>query len=441
MKNNRDKVKVITLGCPKNVVDSEVLLKQLQNNNLELSSDSEESDIAIINTCGFINDAKRESIDTILHAVQLKKERKLKKVIVMGCLSERYATDLLKEIPEIDACIGANKLDQVLSSLGLNFKYNLLGERLLTTPKHYAYLKISEGCDRPCSFCSIPIIRGQHISKPIDQVLIEAKNLAAAGVKELIIIAQDSTYYGLDLYGKRILATLLERLGEIDGIEWIRLMYAFPTGFPMDVLEQFNQNPKLCRYLDIPVQHISDSLLNSMRRGISSKELRKLIENIRLKVPEISLRTTVIVGYPNEGEKEFEELLQFVKETEFDRLGVFTYSQEEGTASFPLGDPIPQDIKEERLNIVMGAQHEIAFRKNQQLIGKTIRVFVDRMEGNAAIARTQSDAPEVDNDVTINDAKNFQTGNFYNIEVIDADAYDLFAEPVENHVSASVRIG
>ncbi len=439
MNRKRDKVKVITLGCPKNLVDSEVLLKQLQSNNLDLAGDSDDSDIAIINTCGFINDAKRESIDTIFHAVQLKKEGKLKKVIVMGCLTERYASELQKEIPEIDACIGANKLDHVLSSLGFDLKYNLISERLLTTPSHYAYLKISEGCDRPCSFCSIPIIRGKHISKPIDQILLEAKNLSDNGVKELILIAQDSTYYGLDLNGKRTLASLLENLGMIDGIEWIRLMYAFPTGFPDDILEQFNTNPKLCHYLDIPVQHISDVVLNSMRRGISSKELRKLIDNIRSKVPGICLRTTLIVGYPNEGEQEFNELRQFVEETEFDRLGVFTYSQEEGTASFPLGDPIPQNIKDERMNAIMESQREISLRKNQQLIGKSIRILVDRKEGNSAIARTERDAPEIDNEVAIQDAGNLQTGKFYDVAVVDADAYDLFAAPHEEYSTTAER--
>ena len=439
MNRKRDRVKVITLGCPKNLVDSEVLLKQLQSNNLDLAGDSADSDIAIINTCGFINDAKRESIDTIFHAVQLKKEGKLKKVIVMGCLTERYAAELQKEIPEIDACLGANKLDHVLSSLGFDFKHNLISERLLTTPSHYAYLKISEGCDRPCSFCSIPIIRGMHISKPIDQILLEAKHLSDNGVKELILIAQDSTYYGLDLNGKRTLASLLENLGMIDGIEWIRLMYAFPTGFPDDILEQFNTNPKLCHYLDIPVQHISDAVLNSMRRGIRSKELRKLIDNIRSKVPGICLRTTLIVGYPNEGEKEFNELRQFVEEMEFDRLGVFTYSQEEGTASFLLGDPIPQNIKEERMNAIMESQREISLRKNQQLIGKSIRILVDRKEGNSAIARTERDAPEIDNEVTIQDAGNIQIGKFYDVAVVDADAYDLFAAPHEEYSTTAER--
>ena len=423
----KKKVNIITLGCPKNVVDSEILMKQLQSNNLELAVDSDDSDIAIINTCGFINDAKRESIDTILQAVHLKKEGRLEKIIVMGCLSERYAPALKKEIPEVDVYIGANKLDQVVHSLGYDLKYDLLGERILTTPKHYAYLKISEGCDRPCSFCSIPLMRGKHISKPIERILLEARNLSISGVKELILIAQDTTYYGLDLYGKRILTTLIQKLGDIDGIEWIRLMYAFPTGFPLDVLEQFKDNSKLCRYLDIPVQHVSDSVLTSMRRGINSKELRNLIEHIRVKVPGIALRTTLIVGYPAEGEKEFEELQKFVDEMQFERLGVFAFSQEEDTTAYPLGDPVPQAVKEERLKIIMKTQREISLRKNQRLMDGTIRVLVDRKEGDTAIGRTEYDAPDIDNEVTIHNADGIAAGDFCNVRIVDADAYDLFA--------------
>ena len=423
----KKKVNIITLGCPKNVVDSEILMKQLQSNNLELAVDSDDSDIAIINTCGFINDAKRESIDTILQAVHLKKEGRLEKIIVMGCLSERYAPALKKEIPEVDVYIGANKLDQVVHSLGGDLKYDLLGERILTTPKHYAYLKISEGCDRPCSFCSIPLMRGKHISKPIEQILLEARNLSISGVKELILIAQDTTYYGLDLYGKRILTTLIQKLGDIDGIEWIRLMYAFPMGFPLDILEQFKDNSKLCRYLDIPVQHVSDSVLTSMRRGINSKELRNLIEHIRVKVPGIALRTTLIVGYPAEGEKEFEELQKFVDEMQFERLGVFAFSQEEDTTAYPLGDPVPQAVKEERLKIIMETQREISFRKNQRLMEKTIRVLVDRKEGDTAIGRTEYDAPDIDNEVTIHNADGIAAGDFCSVKIVDAEAYDMFA--------------
>ncbi|MBI4810463.1 MAG: 30S ribosomal protein S12 methylthiotransferase RimO [Ignavibacteriales bacterium] len=427
----RHKVNIITLGCPKNIVDSEVLMRQLTANNLELVANSDQSDAVIINTCGFIQSAKQESLETILHAAQLKKEGRIKELIIMGCLAERYSDELRKEIPEIDNCTGANKLDQVIHTLGGNFKYELLSERLLTTPGHYAYLKISEGCDRPCSFCSIPLIRGTHISRPIEKIVEEAQHLADSGVRELILIAQDSTYYGLDLYGRRALAQLLEQLAGISGIEWIRLMYAFPTGFPADVFEQFKNNPNLCRYLDIPFQHISDSVLTSMRRGIGSKEIRLFLDNIRTKIPNIALRTTLIVGYPNEGEKEFEELHHFVKETKFDRLGVFTYSQEEDTFAFQLGDPIPHEVKEERYKIIMETQREITFQNNQQYIGKKITVLVDHSEGSTAVGRTEYDAPEIDNEVTLHDVENLSPGHFYDVEVTDADAYDLFGTLVD----------
>ncbi|MBI4547793.1 MAG: 30S ribosomal protein S12 methylthiotransferase RimO [Ignavibacteriae bacterium] len=429
MRQKKEKINVITLGCSKNIVDSEVLMRQLRHNKWELTSEAEYADIAIISTCGFIEAAKRESIDTILQAVELKKEGRLKKVVVMGCLSERYASELKKEIPEVDVYIGANKMDQVVLRLGGDLKYALLGERMLTTPKHYAYLKISEGCDRPCSFCAIPLMRGKHVSKPVEQILHEAQQLAEMGVKELIVIAQDSTYYGLDLYGKRVLSTLLNRLGGLEGIEWIRLMYAFPTGFPFDVLDEFNRNPKICRYLDIPVQHVSDPVLTSMRRGITSGQLRQLIKDIRAKVPGIRLRTTLIVGYPEEGEKEFEELLEFVQEIEFDRIGVFTYSQEDGTTAYPLGDPIPQEIKEQRRAAIMQAQQEISLRKNRELIGKTLKVLLDQKENGAAVGRTQWDAPEVDNEVTIHDGHNVHIGHFCDVTVVDAEEYDLFAVP------------
>ena len=437
---SRQTVQLITLGCPKNIVDSEVLIRQLESNHFKIACDGEEPDIAIINTCGFINDAKRESIDTVLHALKLKKERRIKKVLVMGCLIERYQRELESELPEVDAFVGTNKLDEVLRSLGGSLQYDLLGERVLTTPSHYAYLKIAEGCDRPCSFCSIPRIRGKHVSKPIEQIVKEAGNLAAAGVKELIIIAQDSTYYGLDLYGKRQLGQLLQRLGDVDGIEWIRLMYAFPTGFPEDVLEQFNENRKLCRYLDVPVQHVSDSILGSMKRGIGSSELRRLIDRIRTRVPGIALRSTLIVGYPNEGEKEFSELLQFVEATEFERLGVFMYSQEDDTSAYSLGDPVPRGVKEERMNIIMEAQQEIARRKNQLLVDVPVRVLIDRKEGNTSIGRTQFDAPEIDNEVTISNAHHLHLGSFYSVQIVDADAYDLFATyPQGTGVESTVR--
>ncbi len=427
MGQNKEKINIITLGCSKNVVDSEVLMSQLRHNKFDLTSEADDADVAVINTCGFIEAAKQESIDTILQAVEMKKEGKLKKVIVMGCLSERYASDLRKEIPDVDEYIGANKMDQVVQTLGGDYKYELLGERLLTTPQHYAYLKISEGCDRPCSFCSIPLMRGNHVSKPMERIVLEAQRLAALGVKELIVIAQDSTYYGLDLYNKRVLAEVLRQLEKVDGIEWIRLMYAFPTGFPINVLEQFNENPKLCRYIDMPVQHVADPVLASMRRGITSKKLRELISNIRTKVPGIALRTTLIVGYPNEGEKEFEELLEFVKEVKFDRLGVFMYSLEDGTTAYSLGDPIPQPVKEERHKLIMEVQREISRQKNEHLIGKKLRVLIDSKESNIVFGRTEFDAPEVDNEVTIQSVANVAVGHFYDVTVVDADEYDLFA--------------
>ena len=424
------KVNIITLGCSKNTVDSEVLMHQLRENHFQLSSDG--SDIAVINTCGFIEAAKQESIDTILEAVALKKEGRLKKVVVMGCLSERYAAELREEIPEVDLFIGANKMDQVVKALGGDYKYELVGERELTTPRHYAYLKISEGCDRPCSFCAIPLMRGKHVSKSPERIALEARRLSALGVKELVLIAQDSTYYGLDLYGRRVLADLLAKLGSIDGIEWIRLMYAFPSGFPLDVLEQFNCNPKLCRYLDIPVQHAADSVLESMRRGIGSRQLRDLIATIRDAVPGIALRTTLIVGYPGEGEREFDELLEFVHEIRFDRLGVFTYSPEEGTTAYPLGDPVPTVVKEERRVRVMEAQQRISAEKNEAMIGSCVRVLIDESSGGTSIGRTQQDAPEVDNEVIIGSP--LMVGTFCDVRVVGAGEYDLEAVPLDGAI-------
>ncbi len=429
MAAEKQKINIITLGCSKNTVDSEVLMKQLQSNKFTLSESSEGADIAVINTCGFIEAAKQESIDTILHAVRLKKEGRLKKVVVMGCLSERYAKELRAEIPEVDEFIGANKMDDVVRRLGGDYRNELLGERLLTTPSHFAYLKISEGCDRPCAFCAIPLMRGAHVSKPMERIMLEATRLAALGVRELILIAQDSTSYGLDLHGKRMLAGLLEQLGTIDGIEWIRLMYAFPTGFPLDVLEQFESNPKLCRYLDMPVQHVADPVLSSMRRGITSKGVRDLIHTIRTRVPGIALRTTIIVGYPNEGEQEFDELLGFVREVEFDRLGVFTYSREDGTHAFPLGDPVPAELKEERRRRIMEAQQEISSNKNAAIIGTRVRILVDQRSDGAAVGRTEHDAPEVDNEVIVQPAGSLAVGNFYDVAVVGTGEYDLFAVP------------
>jgi ribosomal protein S12 methylthiotransferase len=404
-------------------------MSQLGHNNFTLTDSSEGADTAVINTCGFIEAAKQESIDTILHAVRLKKEGRLKKVIVMGCLSERYANELKKEIPEVDAFIGANKMHEVVTELGGEYKYELLGERMLTTPKHFAYLKISEGCDRPCSFCSIPLMRGAHASKPLERILLEGRRLAALGVKEIILIAQDSTYYGLDLYGSRVLSRVLQQLSEIEGIEWIRVMYAFPTGFPIDVLEQIDRNDKVCRYLDMPVQHVADPVLASMRRGITAARLTSLIGDIRKNVPGIALRSTLIVGYPNEGEAEFRQLLDFVRETKFERLGVFTYSQEDGTHAYPLGDPVPQEVKQERCKAIMEAQREISLAANARRVGTTMRMIVDHREGSAAIGRSEFDAPEVDNEITVQSAPSMVAGNFYDVEIVDSSEYDLFAVP------------
>ncbi len=433
----KEKIHVLTLGCEKNTVDSEVLMNQLKLNEMELTTDPNKADTLIINTCGFIQDAKNESIETILRAVERKRHGKLGKVVVMGCLSERYGSELQKEIPEVDLFIGANKMDKVVRALGGEYKYELLGERVLTTPKHFSYLKISEGCDRPCAFCAIPIMRGKHQSRPIEQLVNEAHALSTKGVKELILIAQESTYYGLDLYGKRLLAQLLEKLGNVRGIEWLRLMYAYPSQFPLDILDVFQTTPTLCKYLDMPVQHVSDSVLKSMQRGITERATRKLIDTIREKVPGIALRTTIIVGYPNETEKDFNDLVSFVDEVQFDRLGVFTYSQEEDTGAFPLGDPIPNEVKEERKRIIMELQRDISKHKNEEYVGKTVRVLVDEKEGDVSICRTERDAPEIDNSVMVHSSEDFKIGQFYEVEVTDSEEYDLFAIPVGKAIPQS----
>jgi ribosomal protein S12 methylthiotransferase len=421
----RKKIALITLGCPKNIVDSEVLLRQIEGSDYEIIDTSDGSDVVVINTCGFIESAKEESIGTIMRAVRLKEEGRIKKLIVMGCLSERYAKELKEELTEVDAFIGADKLRDVIREIDIDWKDELLGERSLTTPSHYAYLKISEGCDRPCSFCAIPKIKGIHRSVPLEQLQREAKHLAGKSVKELIIIAQDTTYYGVDLYGKRALSELLIRLADLDGIDWIRLMYAYPSGFPDDVIEILAGNRKLCRYIDIPLQHISNSVLSSMKRGVSSIEIRRLISRLRSKVPDIAIRTTFIVGYPNEGEKEFQELLRFVREVEFERVGVFTYSQEDGTGAYDLEDPVPTLIKEERYAELMELQERISLEQNRKMIGKRIRVLVDRLEEARAFGRTEYDAPEIDNEVTINNAKGAVIGSFYDVEIQRIDAYDM----------------
>lgn len=425
-KNGNKRVNLVSLGCSKNLVDSEVLLRQFQANGLEIIDNSRKADYIIINTCGFINDAKDESIRAILEAIDLKKSGKVKKVLVMGCLSERYKTELAEEIPEVDAYFGVTDYKGVLKELGFDLKKELLGERLLTTPKHFAYLKISEGCDNPCSFCAIPLIRGKHQSKPVEQIINEAKYLAARGTKELILIAQDSTYYGLDIYGKRELPKLLKELAKIDGIEWIRLLYAFPAKFPMDVLDVIAEEEKICKYIDIPFQHISDKILKSMQRGISKRRTYELIDIIRKKIPDVAIRTTLIVGYPGETELEFHELETFVKDIEFDRLGVFTYSQEENTSAFDLGDPVPQKEKENRKNHILSIQQEISSRKNQEKIGKRLRVLIDeQIEKNTYLGRTQWDAPEVDNSVIVNSQKFIEPGEFCEVEIDDALEFDL----------------
>jgi len=425
----KEKIEVISLGCSKNTVDSERLMNQLKLNNFELVENSDTADSVVINTCGFINDAKEESINTILQAIELKKLGKIKKVVVAGCLSERYKADLQKEMPEVDAYIGAEKYEEIVKEFGGDLKSNLLGERILTTPKHYSYLKISEGCDNPCSFCAIPIMRGKHKSIPKERLISEARFLAKEGVKELIIIGQDTTDYGKDIYGKRNLAGLLNALSEIDGIEWIRLLYAYPSHFPEDVIDAIAGNPKLCAYLDMPLQHISDNVLKSMRRGISKRRTVELVQKLKKRIPNLTLRTTFIIGYPNETENDFNELVDFVKEVEFDRIGVFNYSVEDDTTAFNLGDTVSEEIKDERRNTLMEVQREISNKKNKNLLGKKLQVIVDRKDGDYFIARTKRDAPEVDGEVLIS-AKDEKliVGNFYNVEIVDFNDYDLFGK-------------
>ncbi|NYJ28291.1 30S ribosomal protein S12 methylthiotransferase RimO [Allomuricauda sp. ARW1Y1] len=426
----KNKINVVTLGCSKNVYDSEVLMGQLRANNKEVAHE-EEGNVVVINTCGFIANAKEESVNTILEYVQRKEAGDVDKVFVTGCLSERYKPDLEKEIPNVDAYFGTTDLPNLLKALGADYKHELIGERLTTTPKNYAYLKIAEGCDRPCSFCAIPLMRGKHRSTPIEDLVKEAEKLAANGVKELILIAQDLTYYGLDLYKKRNLAELLQALAQVEGIEWIRLHYAFPTGFPMDVLEVMRNEPKICNYIDIPLQHISDSILKSMRRGTTQAKTTKLLQDFRAAVPEMAIRTTLIVGYPGETEEDFETLKQWVRDMRFERLGCFTYSHEENTHAYQLEDDVPEDVKQERANSIMEIQSQISWELNQEKIGKTFRCIIDRKEGNHFIGRTEFDSPDVDNEVLIDATKHYvKIGDFTNIKITDASDYDLFGEPV-----------
>ncbi len=426
----KNKINVVTLGCSKNVYDSEVLMGQLRANNKEVVHE-EEGNIVVINTCGFIANAKEESVNTILEYVQKKEEGAVDKVFVTGCLSERYKPDLEEEIPDVDQYFGTTELPGLLKALGADYKHELIGERLTTTPKNYAYLKIAEGCDRPCSFCAIPLMRGKHKSTPIEELVVEAEKLAADGVKELVLIAQDLTYYGLDLYKERKLADLLRALVKVDGIEWIRLHYAFPTGFPMDVLEVMKQEPKICNYIDIPLQHISDTILKSMRRGTTKAKTTKLLEEFRVAVPEMAIRTTLIVGYPGETQEDFETLRDWVKEMRFERLGCFTYSHEENTHAFNLEDDVPEEIKMQRANEIMEIQSQISWELNQQKIGQEFKVVIDRKEGNYFVGRTEFDSPDVDNEVLIDAAKCYlKTGEFANVKIYEAEDFDLYAEPI-----------
>lgn len=425
----KDKVHVITLGCSKNLVDSENLITQLKGNDYEVSHDvnGEEANIVIINTCGFIDRAKEESVNTILEYADIKNQGEIEKLYVTGCLSQRYKDDLEKEIPEVDAYFGTLELPGLLEKLNADYKHELIGERLTTTPPHYAYLKISEGCNRTCSFCAIPLMRGKHRSKSIEDLVIEARNLARRGVKELMLIAQELTYYGLDIYKKRALPELLEALSEIEGIEWIRLHYAYPSKFPVEVFDVMNKLPKVCNYLDIPLQHASNTVLDRMRRQITVEETRDLIRMAKEKVPGIAIRTTFLVGFPGETENEFNELATFVKEMEFERVGVFQYSHEENTTAYELADDVPAAIKQERANRIMEIQQGISLRKNMAKTGQSVKVLFDRKEGGYFVGRTESDSPEVDNEVLVDAADNYvRIGDFAEILITDATEYDLF---------------
>ena len=427
LKNN--KINVITLGCSKNIYDSEVLMGQLKANEMDVEheSDKDDANVVVINTCGFIDNAKEESINTIIEQAERKSDGKIDKLFVTGCLSERYKPDLEKEIPNVDEYFGTTDLPKLLQALGADYKHELIGERLTTTPKHYAFLKIAEGCDRPCSFCAIPLMRGKHKSKAIEDLVTEATKLAKDGVKELILIAQDLTYYGLDLYKSRRLADLLRTLSEVEGIEWIRLHYAFPTGFPEDVLEVIRTNHKVCNYIDIPLQHISDSVLKSMRRGTTHEKTDALLRKFRQEVPGIAIRTSLIVGYPGETEEDFQELKQWVNDTAFDRLGVFTYSHEENTHAHLLEDDVPEEVKHQRAEEIMELQSDISYRLNQEKVGQTFKVLFDRKEGEYFIGRTEFDSPDVDNEVLVKASDVYvRMGDFTQVKIIHADHYDLY---------------
>jgi ribosomal protein S12 methylthiotransferase len=429
----KNKVNVVTLGCSKNVFDSEVLMAQLKANQFDVEHESlaDDSEIVIINTCGFIESAKQESIDTIIRFAEAKAEGLVSKVYVTGCLSERYKGDLEKEIPEVDAYFGTRDLPRLLKTLKADYKHELVGERILTTPNHYAYLKIAEGCDRPCSFCAIPIMRGKHVSTPIEELVKNTKTLVAGGVKEVMLIAQDLTYYGLDIYKKRALSDLLKQLSDIEGLDWIRLHYAFPAGFPMDVLDVMNERSNICNYLDMPLQHGSTKILQAMRRGTTREKTEELVQSIRDKVPGIALRTTLISGYPGETEADFQEMYDWVERSRFDRLGIFTYSHEDNTHAFEFNDDVPQKVKQERADIIMELQSGISYELNQLKIGQTFKTLIDRAEGNYFIGRTEFDSPEVDNEVLLNKSKDYvRIGDFVDVKIDSADHFDLFGSVI-----------
>lgn len=430
----KNKVNIVTLGCSKNVFDSEVLMAQLKANkfNVEHEAKQDDSEVVIINTCGFIGEAKQESIDTILRFVDAKKNGQVDKLYVTGCLSQRYKSDLKKEIPEVDAYFGTRDLPRILKTLKADYKHELVGERLLTTPSHYAYFKIAEGCDRPCSFCAIPIMRGKHLSTPIEELVAQAKTLASKGVKELILIAQDLTYYGLDLYKKRALSDLLDRLSDVEGIEWIRLHYAFPTGFPMDALDVIKNRSNICNYLDMPLQHGSTKILKAMRRGTTREKTEDLVAKIRDIIPNIAIRTTLIAGYPGETEEDFQEMYYFVEKMRFERLGIFTYSHEEDTHAYNFTDDVPATLKQQRADTIMELQSGISYDLNQRHVGQVRKVLFDRIEGDYFIGRTEFDSPDVDNEVLIKAADNYvRIGDFAPILITSADHYDLYGKLAE----------
>ncbi|MGN6647528.1 MAG: 30S ribosomal protein S12 methylthiotransferase RimO [Cytophaga sp.] len=432
--NQKTKVNIVTLGCSKNLVDSENLLTQLRGNGIDAEHESknDNSNVVVINTCGFIDNAKQESIDTILRYIDAKENGLVDKIYVSGCLSQRYKDDMEREMPQVDAFFGSNELPAILKKFKADYKHELVGERLLTTPSHYAYMKIAEGCDRPCSFCAIPVMRGKHVSLPMEDLVKQAKNMAAKGTKELILIAQDLTYYGLDIYKKRNLSDLLRNLSDVEGIDWIRLQYAYPSGFPLDILDVMAERSNICKYIDMPLQHASSNMLKLMRRGIDRPKTEDLIKTIRDKVPDIAFRTTMIIGHPGETEKDFDELCSFVEEQRFDRLGAFTYSHEEHTHSYTMEDSIPQEEKEERQATIMAIQEGISAEMNEKKIGNTYKVLFDRKEGGYFIGRTEHDSPEVDNEVMVSAKDQYvRIGDFANVKINDAAEFDLFGDIVK----------